>query len=144
MDESGFVLPKDVYVVTTDDLRRCPDCKLRRINLFLALFYVSAWLSSSIGSNAAINDFLFLENMSHYEKFGSAVAQTAFKKMAKHRWYLEEETVVYVLFSDHPAITNGDKREMAQRFLNVPKPESFRTGLPVSNRPMTPSTKLSD
>ena len=118
--------------------------KLRRINLFLALFYVPAWLSSSIGSYAAINDFLFLENMSQYEKFDSAVAQAASKKLAKHRWYLEEETVVYVLFSDHPAITNGDKREMAQRLLNVPKLESFRTGLPVSNRPLTPSTKLSD
>ena len=82
--------------------------------------------------------------MSQYEKFDSAVAQAASKKLAKHRWYLEEETIVYFLFSDHPAITNGDKREMAQRLLNVPKPESFRTGLPVSNRPLTPSTKLSD
>ena len=106
--------------------------KLRRINLFLALFYVPAWLSSSIGSNVAINDFLFLKNMSQYEKFDSALAQVLSKKLAKHRWYLEEETVVYVLFSDHPAITNGDKSEMAQRLLNVPKPESFRTGLPVS------------
>ena len=118
--------------------------KLRRINLFLALFYVPAWLSSSIGSNAAVNDFLFLENMSQYEKFDSAVAQAASKKLAKHKWYLEEETVVYVLFSDLPAITNGRKREMAQRLLNVPKPASFRTRLPVSNRPLTPSTKLSD
>ena len=87
--------------------------KLRRINLFLALFYVPAWLSSSIGSNAAVYDFLFLENMSQYKKFDSAVAQAASKKLAKHRWYLEEETAVYVLFSDHPAITNGDKHEMA-------------------------------
>ena len=121
-----------------------PIAKLRRINLFLALFYVPARLSSSIGSTAAFNDFLFLENMSQYEKFDSAVAQAASKKLAKHRWYLEKETVVYVLFSDHPAITNGDKREMAQRLLNVPKPESFRSGLPVSNRPLMPSTKLSD
>ena len=118
--------------------------KLRRINLFLALFYVPLRLSSSIGLNTAINDFLFLENMSQYEKFDSAVAQAAFKKLATHRWYLEEETAVYVLFSDQPATTNGDKREMAQRLLNVPKTESFRTGLPVSNRPLTPSTKLSD
>ena len=59
--------------------------KLRRINLFLALFYVPAWLSSSIGSYAAINDFLFLENMSQYEKFDSAVAQAASKKLAKHK-----------------------------------------------------------
>ena len=118
--------------------------KLHRINLFLALFYVPAWLRSSIGLNAAINDFLFLENMSQYEKFDSAVAQAASKKLAKRRWYLEEDIVVYVLFSDHPAITNGDKREMAQRLLNVPKPASFRTGLPVSNRPLTPSTKLSE
>ena len=33
---------------------------------------------------------------------------------------------------------------MAQRLLNVPKPESSRTELPVSNRPLKPSTKLSD
>ena len=82
--------------------------------------------------------------MSQYEKFDSAVAQAASKKLAKHRWYLEKETVVYVFISDHPAITDGDKREMAQRLLNVPKLKSFRTGLPVSNRPLTPSTKLSD
>ena len=78
--------------------------KLRRINLFLALFYVQAWLSSSIGSNAAVNDF-FWKTTSQYEKFDSAVAQAASKQLAKHRWYLEEETVVYVLFSSHPAIS---------------------------------------
>ena len=33
---------------------------------------------------------------------------------------------------------------MAQRLLNVPKPESFQSGISVSNRPLTPSTKLSD
>ena len=57
--------------------------KLCRINLFSALFYVPAWLSSSIESNAAVNDFLFLENMSQYEKFESAVAQAASKKLGK-------------------------------------------------------------
>ena len=65
MDESGFVLPKDVGYMWSqqmpyDDILIA---KLRRINLFSALFYVPAWLSSSIGSNAAINDFLFLESM---------------------------------------------------------------------------------
>jgi len=49
---------------------------LHRINLFIALFYVPAialfyvpaWLTSSIGSDTAINDFLFLEDITRYEE----------------------------------------------------------------------------
>jgi len=44
-----------------------------------------------------------------------SIGEAAYKKITKHRWYLQEETVVCVLFSDHPAVRDGDKREMAQK-----------------------------
>ena len=37
--------------------------KLQRINVFIAFFYVPAWLKSSIGLDAPINDLTFLQEM---------------------------------------------------------------------------------
>lgn len=51
---------------------------------------------------------------------------------------------MYVLFSEHSAVTDGDKREIAKRVLEIPHPEMFRVGIPVSSQPLTPRTKFSE
>ena len=69
--------------------------KLRRINQFIALFYVPAWLKCSIGVDAPINDLEFLQNMIEYRSDDHVVADSAFKKLSSHKWYLNEETVAF-------------------------------------------------
>ena len=57
--------------------------KLQRINELIAFFYVPAWLKSSIGLDAPINDLTFLQEMLRYKK--SAVADAAFMKLSAHQ-----------------------------------------------------------
>ena len=53
--------------------------KLERINIFLALYYVSAWLQRSNGSDVAINDLQFNHQLLDYKAADAPVAETAMK-----------------------------------------------------------------
>ena len=104
---------------------------LSRMNLFLSLFYVPAWLKSSVGSDAAINDLKFIHDMHDFRVVDACVADAALNKIRSHHWYLNEETVVFSLFSDNPCMTYDRKGEMAHCILSTPRPEHFRRGIPV-------------
>ena len=59
--------------------------KLQRINVFIAFFYVPAWLKSSIGLDAPINDLRFLQDMLRYKtEDHPADADIAFMKLSAH------------------------------------------------------------
>ena len=118
--------------------------KLHRINAFIALFYVPAWLKCSIGLDAPINDLIFLQNMIRYKTEDPAVADAAFAKLSAHQWYLTEETVVFSFFSHHPLLTNEVKESMALRLLSVSPPDEFRRGIPVFKRNIDEQSKLHD
>ena len=118
--------------------------KLRRINQFIALFYVPAWLKSSIGSEAPVNDLLFLHDMKKYSFYDSQVAGASFKKLHKHHWYLNEETAVFALFSDHSDMTNEMKKRIATKLLETPRPSQFRRGVPFLRCPISESTTIAD
>ena len=79
--------------------------QLKRMNIFVALFYAPAWLDWSIGSDAIVNDILFLKDKSNYKEFDAQVVGTVFDKLAKHRWYLQQKTITYYMFNDHSTIT---------------------------------------
>ena len=59
--------------------------KLHRIYLFIALFYVPAWLKCNIGMDAPINDLTFLHDMLRYKNEDLTVADTAFNKLSSHQ-----------------------------------------------------------
>ena len=55
---------------------------LRRINQFLALFYVPAGLKSSVGVDAPANDLEFLQNKIKCKTEDATIANAAFKKFS--------------------------------------------------------------
>ena len=59
--------------------------KLHEINLFIALFYVPAWLKCNIGMDASINDLTFLHDMLRCKNEDATVADTAFNKLSSHQ-----------------------------------------------------------
>lgn len=117
---------------------------LSRMNLFLSLFYVPAWLKSSVGSDAAINDLKFIHDMHDFRVVDACVADAALNKIRSHHWYLNEETVVFSLFSDNPCMTYDRKSEMAHCILSTPRPEHFRRGIPVLKKLIYRTTSLTD
>ena len=84
--------------------------KLQRINLFVALFYVPAWLKCNTGMDAPIKNLNFLQDMLMYKNEDPIIADSAFNKLSSHQWYLTQETVAFSFFSQHPLLTNEIKR----------------------------------
>jgi len=114
------------------------------MNIFLALFFVPAWLKCSVGSDAAINDLQLIHQMLLFKTIDNPIAEAAIKKLQKHCWYLVEETVVYALFSDNPTMTNEKKTFLARHLLSIPQPQQFRRGIPTGIKTITTNTALTD
>ena len=106
--------------------------KLRQINKYLALFYVPAWLKSSVGTDVAVQNLLFLQNMLAYKSLGPEIAEARFNMLLKHKWYISEKTVVFTLFSDYPEMTATRNEEFVKRLRGTPDPEEFRRDKPVT------------
>lgn len=104
---------------------------LRRFNLFLVLFYIPAWVDSSIGRDAAGNDLRFVQHMLSYKEYDEQVSTAASRKLLKHDWYIVEETAVYALFS--PTESKETRENMAKALLQVERTSSFRRGPPSLN-----------
>ena len=81
--------------------------------------------------------------MMDFRAYDEEVANAALSKMLRHLWYLTEELVVFVLFSDNPEITCSLKREMGDKIISTPKPDSFRLGRPIF-KSITRNTTLID
>ena len=116
--------------------------KLQGINLFIALFYVPAWLKCNISMDASINDLNFLHDMQMYKNEDPTIADSAFNKLSLHQWYLTQETVVFSFFSQHPLLTNEMKEFMAFQLLSISPPDEFRRGIPVFKRNIDKCSKL--
>ena len=114
------------------------------VSINLLPFYVPAWLKYSIGVDAPINDLEFLQNMIEYRSDDHVVADSAFKKLSSHKWYLNEETVAFSFFSDHRCMSSDVKEAMALRLLSISPPDEFRRGIPVCRRNVDAFTKVVD
>lgn len=105
--------------------------KLNRMNTFLSLFYTSAWMKSSIGADAPINDLQLFKDMIAYRDIDREVADIVIDKMENHCWYLTEEVVPFALFSKLSVMTYKLKQDIASKLLSTPVPDRLRLGKPV-------------
>lgn len=105
--------------------------KLNRMNTFLSLFYTSAWMKSSIGADAPINDLQLFKDMIAYRDIDPEVADIVIDKMENHCWYLTEEVVPFALFSKLSVMTYKLKQDIASKLLSTPVPDRLRLGKPV-------------
>jgi len=116
---------------------------LRRINVFLNLFYVPLWMRASSGADAPYYDLQLFHDMIAYREVDKEIAEEVLRKLANHCWYLTEEVVPFVLFSNNPAVTEEIKQEIARKIMITPIPENFRLGKPVF-RSIASDTTLTD
>ena len=73
-----------------------------------------------------------------YRNFTPTYAERAFKKLAKVKCFLSEETVVFALFSDYSKLTN--KRKLIENVYKkyfAPCSDEFRRGIPSCSRAIT-------
>ena len=79
-----------------------------------------------------------------YQKEEAVVADTAYQKLLNHRWYLNEDTVVFLFFSDHPLVTVEVTELMALRLLLLSPPDQFHRGIPMFRGKVDEQTQLAD
>jgi hypothetical protein len=73
---------------------------LRQVAIFFTTIYIPYFISSSVGCDAAYNDLEMLKTLHKFSKFDPVLAETALTVMGRHTLFLQEETVVFSLFSD--------------------------------------------
>ena len=117
--------------------------KLQRINLFIALFFVPAWLKGNIDMDAPSNNLNFLHDILMYNE-DPTIADSAFNKLPLHQWYLTQETVAFSFFSQHLLLTNEMKESMAFQLLSISPPDEIRKGIPVFKKNIDRCSKLCD
>jgi hypothetical protein len=101
------------------------------MNMFLSMFYTSAWMKASTGADAPINDLQLVQDMIAYLSVDREVAEVVLRKLENHFWYLTEEIVPFALFSKLPVMTSRLKQNIASKLLATPIPERLRMGKPL-------------
>ena len=89
---------------------------LRRFSVFSVKLYAVAFLESSIGSDAAVNDLQLFGKISAFKSVDRELAEEADKILQRHLWYLTDIPVMFALFSDKVELDT--KSKMAVKLLS--------------------------
>lgn len=77
---------------------------LRRICIFVILFYIKVWYNSTSAIQAPNNDLEFMKNLIQSKNIDPPVLQRACQKMIEHLWYLNEELATISLFDNNVSV----------------------------------------
>lgn len=73
---------------------------LRSICIFIVKFYIKAWFTAPLPTQAANFDFSLLKNIILYKKIDKEVSVTVQSKLLNHLWYCSEEIIGLSLFDE--------------------------------------------
>ena len=107
---------------------------------FTSLVYVTYFMLSSIGADAPFNDLELFKLLNKYKGIDSEVAEIAIAAMKRHLFYLTQENVVLVLFSNR--LDDDQKSRIASRMLTYPKPDKFKAEKPKPPAQIDQTTSL--
>ena len=88
---------------------------LHRLAIFLTLYYIPHWLTTSIGVDAPVNDLLFFKNLLKLKSIDLQIAMAALSALIRHMWYLTEEFVPICLFSSK--VCDQEKAQIAKQIV---------------------------
>ena len=75
-------------VAEVADRFRLSNNQVRTIFIFLAQFYVPAWLSATAAADAPVNDLLLIQRLLKYRTVDGEVAEATLAVIRRHMWYL--------------------------------------------------------
>lgn len=73
---------------------------LRKICVFIVLFYVKIWFSAPNAIKAPNSDLKLIKDLIEYRKIHPDIANAALDKLSRHLWYLHEHLACLALFDD--------------------------------------------
>ena len=117
---------------------------LRRMVTFLALFYVRHWMMATRAADAPLLDLQLIQDLLKYREVDAEVAEAVLHKLQNHGWYLTEECITFILFSNHADATPALKTAIASKISATARPASYHPGKPVFPEQITAETTLAD
>ena len=90
---------------------------------FCVLVYVPWWITSSVASQAPINDLHFMQQLFACADVDKLCTSTALNAFSHHLWYLTGELIPLCLFSNK--ITTKQKKNIATNIVNLQRDVSY-------------------
>lgn len=81
-------------------LTKIEEHALERICSFIIKVYIKSWVTSTITSEAPMNDINFIQNLYAYTIDDKEIANACLSKFLNHLWYLSDECVAFSIFDN--------------------------------------------
>jgi hypothetical protein len=108
---------------------------VKRMAIFIGVFYGKYFLETSLSPCAPANDLRFYYQMREFKTLDSEVAEAVLKSMDRHLDYLTEELAIFSIFDMN--LSEEDRSVIGKTLSEIQRPTSF----PMGKRNL-PSEKL--
>ncbi|KZR96894.1 Uncharacterized protein APZ42_008519, partial [Daphnia magna] len=102
--------------------------EVKRMAIYIAVFYGKYFLETSLTSSALVNDLRFLCAMHQYALVDKEAANETIHSINLHLDYLTQELVPFALFD--PRLAEEEKNKLAHTLISIPRPSEFAVGKP--------------
>ncbi|KZR98007.1 Uncharacterized protein APZ42_006795, partial [Daphnia magna] len=97
--------------------------EVKRMAIYIAVFYGKYFLETSLTSSAPANDLRFLCAMHQYTLVDKEAANKTIHSINLHLDYLTQELVPLALFD--PRLAEEEKNKLAHTLISIPRPPEF-------------------
>lgn len=101
---------------------------VKKMAVFICLFYTEAFLKSRLPISSPSNDLKFLAAMNLYEKENKSFAKIVKKSVSNHLWYLTQELVILAIFDQN--LPPSLRQNMVVKLCGFTRPIKFAPGKP--------------
>ena len=101
--------------------------KLERFVIFVCLYYVKHWSYASSAKDAPIIDLTLYKDMFDFQDHDPVISSAVQGKLRLHTWYMNQEYVVFNLFSE--LVDDKIKKEIVEK-LELANPPKYSFGFP--------------
>ncbi|XP_044598124.1 uncharacterized protein LOC123274533 [Cotesia glomerata] len=91
---------------------------LRKICVFVVLFYVKIWFTAPYAIKAPNPDLQLVKDLIEHRKIHPEIANAALEKLSKHLWYLHEQLACLALFDN--TVLPAEKLKIAKKINGIP------------------------
>lgn len=89
---------------------------LRKICVFIVLFYVKIWFTAPNAISAPNSDLKLVKDLIEFRKIYPEIANAALDKLSRHLWYLHEQLACLSLFDE--TVSVEEKKRIVQKINN--------------------------
>ena len=102
--------------------------KVKRLSIFISLYFVRWFLQSSVAVKATTNDLATIKEMHLLAEFDSGIARVVLKSVSRHTWYITPRFAIFSIVDED--LEDSVRMTMASKLLSTEIPEEFQVGYP--------------